>query len=261
LDFLWYLFDSGLEYSAINTARCMLSGTLGLFDGVSFGKHDLVTRFLKGAFNVRPPRAKYSATWDVNFVLMYLRRLSPVAELSLKDLTIKLTMLLALTTGQRGQTLHLLDLKNLAKGKEYKFGFSVPLKHSRVGASPPVVCVSPYPPDRRLCVLTVLKEYIRRTSLLRGSETYLLISYIRPHRRVSRDTVGRWIKVCLVRSGIDINKYAPHSTRMASTSKAKGSAVSTKTILEAAGWSNAGTFQKFYHRDTDKSFQAGVLGP
>jgi len=50
-------------------------------------------------------------SWDVSVVLKYLKTLIPVAFLSLKHLTWKLVMLLALLTGQRGQTLHLMDIR------------------------------------------------------------------------------------------------------------------------------------------------------
>jgi len=47
-------------------------------------------------------------------------------------------------------------------------------------------------------------------------------------------------------SGVDIQKFSAHSTRSASVSAAKTLNVSVKTILDAAGWSNAETFAKFY---------------
>ena len=36
-------------------------------DGTRVGQHPLVTRFLKGVFNSRPPAPKYVATWDVDW--------------------------------------------------------------------------------------------------------------------------------------------------------------------------------------------------
>jgi hypothetical protein len=45
-------------------------------------------------------------TWDVSIVLRYLLQLWPISNLSLKDLTIKCVMLLALTTGQRAPLKH-----------------------------------------------------------------------------------------------------------------------------------------------------------
>ena len=119
--------------------------------------------------------------------------------------------------------------------------------------------LKPYPPDRRLCVITVLNEYVKRTKHHRGQESRLLISYCKPYRRVSRETVSRWIKIGLVRAGIDVMQYTAHSTRMAATSRAFGSAVGVNTILQATGWSSAGTFKKFYCRSVDKSFAEGVL--
>ena len=55
-----------------------------------------------------------SSTWNVNFVLRYLKSLYPHGNLSLKHLTCKLiVLLLALKTEQRIQTLYLVDLKML----------------------------------------------------------------------------------------------------------------------------------------------------
>ena len=259
MDFLLYLLQNGLEYSAVNVARSALSAVLGLYDNVVFGKHPLVVRFMKGVFNQHPPQARYSCTWDVAEVLPWLRTLSPVKFISLKDLTFKLVMLLALVSAQRCQTLHALDLNCLSKGKVYIFSFTETLKHSRQGRPAPSVKLEPYPPDRRLCVITVLKEYIKRTSLLRGAETRLLISYIKPHGRVGRPTIARWVRLGLSRAGVDSKVYKAHSTRMASTSKALDASVPLTNIMAAAGWANAGTFAKFYHRSTKKSFQSGVL--
>lgn len=258
LDFLAEMFQDNYQYSAINTARSALSAVLGTFDGVPFGQHNLVVRMMKGVFNARPPQARYATSWDVSIVLAYLKRLSPVRELSLKDLTIKLCMLLALVTGQRCQTIHALDLKCLKRGPVYVFKFEKPLKHSRAHLPAPTVELKPFPPDRRLCVLTVLKEYITRTSTLRGDNTRLLLSYIKPHKPVTRESVSRWVKLCLVKAGIDTDTYSAHSTRMAATSKAAFAQLPLKTVMEAAGWTSAGTFQKFYHR-TVTSFADTVL--
>jgi len=64
-----------------------------------------VLRLLKGAFHVRPPLPRYTATWDVQVVLQYLEGLRPSTSLSLKLLTFKLVMLLALTRPSRSADL------------------------------------------------------------------------------------------------------------------------------------------------------------
>jgi hypothetical protein len=61
------------------------------------GKSPLVIRYLRGVYNLRPSVPRYSCTWDVDRVLLVLRQLSPVRSLNLKDLTLKLTMLVAST--------------------------------------------------------------------------------------------------------------------------------------------------------------------
>ena len=52
--FLLSLYKKGLGYSAINTARSMLSNILPVKEGIEFGKHPIVTRMLKGIFRTRP---------------------------------------------------------------------------------------------------------------------------------------------------------------------------------------------------------------
>ena len=49
LDFLAELFENGLKYSAINSARLALSAVGLVFDGFTAGAHPLVIRFFKGA--------------------------------------------------------------------------------------------------------------------------------------------------------------------------------------------------------------------
>lgn len=65
-------------------------------------------------FLSRPTLPKYQFTWDVNKVLGFLKTLSPVQDLSLLDLSKKLAMLFALLSGQRKQSLHLLDVRNVS---------------------------------------------------------------------------------------------------------------------------------------------------
>ena len=76
----------------------------------------------------------------------------------------------------------------------------------------------------------------------------LFISYTKPHKAVSPDTVSRWVKTTLVDAGIDTSKYSAHSTRSASTSAAKGNNISIATIMKSTGWSQESTFAKFYDK-------------
>ena len=69
-------------------------------------------QFLNGVLNLRLPVPRYKEVWDVSLGLGFLKTLSPIASviMSLKNLGLKLVILLSLVTAQRGQTLHLLDI-------------------------------------------------------------------------------------------------------------------------------------------------------
>ena len=68
---------------------------------------------MKGVFETRPSLPRYSETWDVNVVLDYIAGLSQPEDQDLKMLSYKTVMLLTLSTGQRRQTLHALDIANM----------------------------------------------------------------------------------------------------------------------------------------------------
>ena len=91
------LYDDGLQYSALNTARSAISTVVTLAAEVSIGKHPLVTRFMRGVFQLQGPALpRYTETWNVGVVIKYLSNMEPKAELTMENLTKKLTMLLAL---------------------------------------------------------------------------------------------------------------------------------------------------------------------
>ena len=171
-------------------------------------------------------------------------------------------MLIALTCATRTQSIHLLSVNNVHKpSSEFVIEIEGLLMQSRPGYRNPQIHLKAYPPDRRLCVFTVLKEYLYRTKHLHKDSSKLLISYVKPHKDINRDTVARWIKTVLHRSGIDTKIYGAHSVRAASTSRAKLKAIPVQEILEKAGWSNERTFSKLYDKNilTDDPFVSAVL--
>ncbi|XP_064635165.1 uncharacterized protein LOC135492550 [Lineus longissimus] len=248
LRFLTSLYKKGLGYSAINTARCALSGIITV-DGKPFGTIYVVNKFMRGLFNLRPALPKAVVTWDVSVVLAHLRSLSPVTELSLKQLSIKVVMLMALLTGARCQTLHLIDIRNISLSETVlKIRFGDLLKQTRPGFQQEELVINAYAPDRRLCLCAALLEYLKRTEFLRGEHKSLFISSIKPHGPVAKDTISRWVKEVMKEAGVDTDIFSPHSVRGAATSKAKLAKVAIATILKTAGWSGEGTFAKFYDK-------------
>ena len=249
LDFLMSLYSKGLSYSTINTARSALSTILIIQGCTTFGSHPLVIRFLKGIFEKRKPQPKYDTIWDASKLLNFLGTLWPVQELTLKDLTLKLLMLLLLVTGQRGQSIHLLNLEgmNLTESS-CRFQLLEHIKTSKPGQSSNIIEITEFKPDPKICPLVTLRAYLQRTQVLRKSESHLFISYVKPHKGVSRDTISRWAKSVLDKSGIDSTQFTAHSTRAAAASKAKQKDIPLDVIMANIGWRSAETFRKFYDK-------------
>ena len=157
-------------------------------------------------------------------------------------------MLLALLLGQRRQTLHSLSVSDMKLSSDKcVFVIKTLLKTSRPGRHMASLEFVAYQPDTRLCVVSCMLEYVNRTSTLRQGASQLLISYKKPHKPVSADTISNWIKHVLRESGISTSMFGAHSTRSACTSSAKAAQIPLDTIMRSAGWSNYETFQKFYN--------------
>ena len=159
INFLAGLFEKGLGYSGLNTARSALSSIITLSNNINFGTHPLVCPFLKGVFENCPSLQKYNSIWDVRLVLDYLKTFQNPENLPFKMLTLKLTMLLALISAQRCQTLQALSLDNMCCADEQiVFYFKTLLKTSRSGKHLMPLVIKAYLPDAQLCPFKFLKE-------------------------------------------------------------------------------------------------------
>ena len=209
-----------LGYSALNTVRTSLSSFI-MIDSHSIGSHPIISRFMKGVFQIKPAIPKNNVIWDTSIVLAYLKTLSPVRKLPIMELTKKAVTLSALLTGQQCQTLIHMDIRNIDINKSrICVTFGDLLKQSRPGCYLQQLTVKGYPPDRRLCLTTVLMEYMARVEDIRGHETRQFLTTKKPFKAASRPTVSRWVKQTLASAGVNMNIFTPHSTRSASTSTA-----------------------------------------
>ena len=260
-NFLAYLYKEGYQFSSINSYRSAISSVHDRIDGVTVGQHPLVTRLVKGVFHSRPPLPRYSHTWDVQTVLDFLRSLGNNWKLSLKHLSWKVTMLLALSRPSRSADLALLDLsRGVYKPDGVCFYPSALSKQSRQSSQIVNFFFPSLTDDPQLCPVATLKAYEERTQLLRGKETKLLVAIIKPHKAISSSTVARWLKSLLEASGIDISIFSAHSVWGASSSAAASTGISTAEILKAANWKSESVFQRFYYRSTDNpSYGRAVL--
>ena len=245
--FLRMLSDAGLGYGALNTARSALSTILPNFGKLSFGSHPIVCWLLKGAYERNPPRPRYSEFWDINKVFTLFKFWGQNKDLSLKQLSMKLAVLLLLVTSQRGQTIVNLDIDDLIVKDVIVFKMKCLLKHNRVGDPLDVLILRPFLECKRLCVVRTLKSYLNRTQFFR-SHSKLLLSFIRPHSPISRDTLARWTLSIMSQSGLDVTKYKSHSTRGASASAARSLGGPLNLIMKRASWKCATSFAKFYDK-------------
>lgn len=89
LDFLSHCFTTGARYGTLNNHRSALS----LISGNKVGQDELVKRFMKGAYRMKPSFPKYNVTWNPNIVLDYLAGMYPNGSLDLEEITKKLVVL------------------------------------------------------------------------------------------------------------------------------------------------------------------------
>ena len=259
LDFLTFLYSQGLSFSTINIARSALSCFCN-FEGlpVPFGQLPVVKRFMKGVFQLRPSLPRHHSIWDVKQIFDFFRSQPPVDELSLKDLTCGIAFLVCLLSGQRCQTIHCLNVEHMdVTETEYTFHIVEKLKHTRPCVHQKPLRFIKYDIEPRLCIYRHLKEYLDRTSSFRVDQKQLLISFVRPHSAVSKDTISRWCRKVLEQVGIDISKYSCHSTRAAYTSSLVRKTFDLKDVMIAAGWTQEQTFQRFYNLPLYNSFNFG----
>ena len=118
LTFLAELFSDGKEYRTINVFRSAISSAHVYIDGKPVGQHPLVVRLMKGISISRPPQPRYQHTWDVAAVTDYLAKLGQNNSLTLKQLSQKLCMLMALTCPERSSIMATLDIRYMRRYPE-----------------------------------------------------------------------------------------------------------------------------------------------
>ena len=209
------------SYSALNTARSALSAILPTKDGMTVGKQPLIQRLMKGMFRSRPSLPRYTVTYDVQIVLSYLESLPDCVSISLADLTLRLSTLMRLLSGQRQQTLSLIDVHFISvQDLECTIYINSITKVTRPGFHVKPLVLKAYPANKKLCIVTNLRKYLELTFKLGGTFIQLFISFKPPHKPVTVSTISRCVGKPLKQAGIDTNTFHPHSTRSTSCSKA-----------------------------------------
>ena len=250
LSFLVHLFDSGLRYSGLNSARSAMSCILPTFEGHNFGSHPLTVRLLRSFYNKRPPQARYAEMWDPQLVIDYLREKIPLRNLSIKDISLKFTMLFLLATCSRQQRLCSIKRSNIVFNDDGSVDIKTDelQKHSSKGKSLEIVNIKPFTHDKSVCVVENLKMYLHKTKDISNAGDALLCSFAPPYNKIGTQTLARWTKKTMKDAGVDVDNFKAHSTRGASASKLAKQGVPLSDILKRGNWSHESTFKQFYLR-------------
>ena len=213
---------------------------------------------MRSVYQSRPALPRNQTRWDPDIVLQFIRRLGPNEDIPTLMLSKKLTMLLLLQSGQRGQTLHMLDIRNMTlTDTRASFRIGDLLKTSRPGHHISEVAFDVLVPESRLCVVATLKEYLSRTQECRADTTRLLLTSRAPVGPVFRDTIRQWTRDIMEATGIDLSIFAPHSTGGASCGKAK-LVLPLYKIINTIRWSKDSVFRKFYDKPLCQGHSLGL---
>ena len=265
-NFLSTEYELGKAYNTINGYRSAISARHPNVDGMPAGRHPDIVRVMGGIFNKRPPVPRYVDTWEVDKVLETIKALGANDSMDMKCLTSKLAMLMALSSASRGSELSKLKISNKTRqNKDIVFQLDTVTKTVKPGKALLKLTFAKYDPDPLLDVVDCLETYEKRTEPWRVGQQqidFLFLGLVKPHKPVAPCTIARWLLFIMEKGGVDTSKYKAHSTRAASTSKARVQGLSVEQIVKKANWAKASTFSRFYNREVvpqETAFQDKVL--
>lgn len=137
----------------------------------------LIDRFMKGIFRSDPPKPKYCAVWDVDKVLETILSWGKTKDLTLKKLTLKLVMIMALTSPKRVSEISQFSLASSQSGSDSKIFYLDMTKNRKQGQKVHSAKFYRFE-DTELCPITLIDEYLSRTAYESRSD-HLLLSYTR----------------------------------------------------------------------------------
>nr|CAI5822135.1 unnamed protein product [Callosobruchus analis] len=155
-------------------------------------------------------------------------------------------------------------IKNIVKTSSgLQLFISDPIKTSGVDRTQPCLNLPFFAEKQSLCVASALTQYLDVTKTIRPSgKDELFLTYGKPHRIATKQTLSRWVKDTLSNAGIDTSIFQAHSTRHASASLVFRQGISVDVISRTAGWTEKSScFARFYNRplSTTQTFANTIL--
>jgi len=134
MEFLSTLYDKCLSISLIKSAKNATAQYVCIPPYKHLSEHPLMNKYLKGLFNLRPPKPKFRFIWDVKTVFDFFRGIPENRDLDDTLLTYKMVMLLILLGGQRVDTIFWFRVNEMFKSDiSITFAPDHVLKQSRSG--------------------------------------------------------------------------------------------------------------------------------
>ena len=286
-DFLVYLFEE--EEASTNTIkgyRTALSRTLLYSCDEDISNSVVLTDLIKAFERERPMRAVEFPKWDLRLVLEMLSKepFEPLSQASLKLLTFKTVMLIALASASRRGEIHALDVKLITQMENWKYvklapnpkflaknfdyatgnrnfeGFVIESLKHRLGPG--------LEQDALLCPVRALRYYLHRTENKRKETTQLFIA-INGSKPVCKNTISSWLKQTVKMAYQDCDEEVlkklnikAHEVRAIATSTAFYGNTAMSDLLKAVRWAAQTTFTTYYLRDVAQDL-SGIysLGP
>lgn len=262
LEFLQLGLEKGLGASTLKVQVSALSAMMG----TRWALDPLIVQFLKACIKIRPPRKPVFPTWDLSTVLEALSKepFFPLESISLWDLTLKLSFLIAIMSAKRVSEIHALLIKEphlvlypdrvvlrpseqfipkVASSFLFNSEINLPVFRSNKGH------------PHTLYVKSTIVSYLKATEPFRKVENLVVISHgPRKGQAASPRTIATWLikiikRTYIIQSLPILDGLKAHSTRAVATSWAVYCRVSAETICKAATWSSKTTFMSHYRID------------
>jgi hypothetical protein len=272
-DFLTERFDTGLEAATVrNYKSAILAIHRGFPDGSKINDDRSIKLLLDGMFNTRPPQRKEVPPWDLNMVLEYLKGppFEPLGSATLKNLTLKTVMLVALASGRRCSELHAISASASAFSRTganlfFRPDFvakneSASFQHPSIFL-PTIDSTSSIREDIFWCPVRAVRYYLDRTSGLRGKADQMFLTHASPNGPASKSTIARWIVSVILDAQAIESQFRPkaHSVRSIASSWAFHKGVSIQEICDQVSWKAQTTFSAVYYRNICNTNRKGSL--
>ena len=182
----------------------------------------------------------------------------------MKQVTLKTGALLKILVGRRIHTLHMLSVIYMDQSMDKVIFHIIGLtKCSKTTRTNQPVVYRAYVEDELLCPVEFIYAYLaQRSEIVTQDFTEFFINFGKAHHPASKDSLAQWEKEVMGNSGIDIEIFKPHSTRVASNSAAYKLGMPLQEVLKRGQWSNAGTFfTSYYFREIEDSLEDNPMRP